>query len=130
HNRVIDPLTARHATVARGANAMRYGASTLGGAIDFATQTAHDAPKMELRLDGGHHGRESARLSVGRIFSPDRDGLVTLEAKRWDGHREHNAQRRAGVYANAGWQASANIATRFYATYLENDQELPGTLSR
>src|SRR5690606_28029486 len=35
HNRVVDPLAARAATVARGANALKYGASTLGGAIDF-----------------------------------------------------------------------------------------------
>src|SRR5688572_26786500 len=35
HNRIIDPLSARYATVARGANAIQYGASTLGGAINF-----------------------------------------------------------------------------------------------
>src|SRR5690606_5643078 len=33
HNRIVDPLAAAHATVARGANALEYGASTLGGAI-------------------------------------------------------------------------------------------------
>ena len=41
HNRVLDPLGARFATVARGANWLEYGASTLGGAIDFVSPTAH-----------------------------------------------------------------------------------------
>lgn len=37
HNRVVDPLTARYISVARGANALTCGASTLGGAIDFTS---------------------------------------------------------------------------------------------
>ena len=44
HNRVIDPLTARYASVARGANALTYGASTLGGAIDFTSPSARNSP--------------------------------------------------------------------------------------
>src|SRR5690606_32729926 len=32
HNRIIDPLSSHYASVARGANALTYGASTLGGA--------------------------------------------------------------------------------------------------
>src|SRR5690606_28377923 len=40
HNRVLDPLSAEHAIVARGANALEYGASTLGGAIEFMSPTA------------------------------------------------------------------------------------------
>ncbi len=40
HNSFIDPLTARYAVIARGANAMTYGASTLGGAINFINPTA------------------------------------------------------------------------------------------
>lgn len=43
HNRVIDPLTARYVSVARGANALTYGASTLGGAIDFTSPTARNS---------------------------------------------------------------------------------------
>ena len=46
HNRVIDPLTARYASVARGANALTYGASTLGGAIDFTSPTARNSAPL------------------------------------------------------------------------------------
>ncbi|MEZ5289013.1 MAG: carboxypeptidase regulatory-like domain-containing protein [Vicinamibacterales bacterium] len=46
HNRVIDPLTARYASVARGANALTYGASALGGAIrlHLSDHTQQPAP--------------------------------------------------------------------------------------
>ena len=40
HNRALDPLGARYATFAHGANALAYGASTLGGAMDFVSPTA------------------------------------------------------------------------------------------
>jgi iron complex outermembrane recepter protein len=130
HNRVIDPLAARYATVARGANALSYGASTLGGAINFVTPTARDAAGVDLALNAGSHGQVLGRLSLGKVLSESFDGLLTVEAKRWDGYREHNAQDRAGFYANAGWLISDKVVTRFFATYLENDQELPGSLSR
>lgn len=130
HNRIIDPLSAQYATVARGANALKYGASTLGGAINFISPTAHDLPGLDLFLNTGSHGQLLARGTMGQVFDNDTDLLLTLEAKQWDGYRAHNEQDRAGLYLNAGWQLSDIVATRFYGTYLENDQELPGSLTR
>ncbi|HEX7071606.1 MAG TPA: TonB-dependent receptor, partial [Rhodothermales bacterium] len=130
HNRVVDPLTAQHATIARGANALKYGASTLGGAISFTSATAFDSPAAAVSLNGGSHGQRLARVTAGRVFDERFDGLIMLESKSWDGYREHNRQERRGVYANAGWQITDTVAARLYATVLQNDQELPGTLSR
>src|SRR5690606_27133102 len=48
HNRIADPLAARHMTVARGANALEYGASTLGGAIDLVTPTGRDHSGIDI----------------------------------------------------------------------------------
>ena len=130
HNRIIDPLAAQHATVARGANALAYGASTLGGAIDFVSPTARDRAGLEARLEGGSHGLGSARLTAGRVFAGGADALVTVEAKTWKGFRHHNRQDRSGLYGNAGVRLGDDVVTRFYATWLDNDQELPGALTR
>ena len=127
HNRIVDPLSARFATVALGANALTYGASTLGGAIDFVTPTARDT-ESEIALNAGSHDQLQGRLTAGTVVG-DFDGLVTLEAREWDGFREHHAQDRQGVYANAGWKLSDAVSTRFYFTYIDNDQELPGALT-
>ncbi|MGZ5601293.1 MAG: TonB-dependent receptor plug domain-containing protein, partial [Methylobacter sp.] len=64
HNRMIDPLASSFATVARGGNAFKYAASTLGGAIDFTSPTAHDSPTARLSLSGGSFGQFLGRGTV------------------------------------------------------------------
>lgn len=129
HNRIVDPLSARYAIVARGANALTYGASTLGGAIDFITPMARDSAPLELVLNGGSDKQLQGRVTAGAVAG-NFDGLLTAELRRWDGYREHHQQEREGVYANAGWQFSDALRTRLYLTYIDNDQELPGSLTR
>ncbi len=130
HNRVVDPLSARHATVARGANALKYGASTLGGAINFVSTTARDRAGVDLSVNVGSHGQQRARITAGKVFNRGVDALFTVEGKQWDGFRRHNEQERAGLYGNVGWRLSDAIESRFYGTWLDNDQELPGPLTR
>lgn len=129
HNRVIDPLSARYVTVARGANAFTYGASTLGGAIDFTSPTARNSAPLALWLDGGSHGSLNGRATAG-FSGTALDGLFTAETRQWDGYRDHSSQERWGIYANGGWQASDRASLRLFATYVDNDQNLPGALTR
>jgi iron complex outermembrane receptor protein len=129
HNRVIDPLTARYASVARGANALTYGASTLGGAIDFVSPTARNTAPYSAFLDGGSFGSLSGRVTVGGR-SDTVDGLVTVEGRQFDGYRDHSDQERWGIYANAGWQPSKTTNYQLFATYVDNDIRLPGALTR
>ena len=81
HNRVIDPLTARYASVARGANALTYGASTLGGAIDFISPTARNSAPLSVFLNGGSHGSLNGRVTVGGAGDTV-DGLLTVEGRQ------------------------------------------------
>jgi|CXWL01.1.fsa_nt_gi iron complex outermembrane receptor protein len=129
HNRVVDPLSASYASVARGANALTYGASTLGGAIDFVSPTASSSPPVSLFVNGGSHGALDGRATVGAA-QETLDGLLTLETKQWDGFRGHSDQNRWGIYANSGWQPSEALSLRAFATYVDNDQRLPGALTR
>lgn len=129
HNRVLDPLNARYAVIARGANALTYGASTLGGAFDFISPTARTAEPLSVYVTGGSHGLLSGRVTAGGAADAF-DGLVTLETKSYDGYRDHSEQDRKGGYANAGWQMSDAVSTRVYASYIDNDEELPRGLTR
>jgi len=130
HNRIIDPLSAQYAVFARGANAMKYGASTLGGAVNFITRTAYNSSPLSLSLSAGSHGQRQNRLTASQVFNDQLDALITIENKEWDGYRDHNKQTRTGLYANAGIKLSDDISTRFYLTMLDDDQELSGSLSR
>ena len=129
HNRVLDPLSARYAVIARGANALTYGASTLGGAFDFISPTARTTEPLSVYLTGGSYGLLSGRVTVGGVADA-LDGLVTLEAKEYDGYRDHSRQERKGIYANAGWHVSDAVSVRVYGAYLDNNEELPRGLSR
>ena len=106
HNRVVDPLSARYASVARGANALTYGASTLGGAIDFISPTARNSAPLSVFLDAGGHGSLNGRATAGAAGERV-DGLLTVEGRQWDGYRDHSDQERWGLYGNAGWQTSS-----------------------
>jgi iron complex outermembrane receptor protein len=128
HNRVLDPLSARYAVIARGANALTYGASTLGGAFDFTSPTARTTEPLSAYVTGGSFGLYSGRVSAGVVGNAF-DGLMTLEGKSYDGYRDHSQQQREGAYANAGWQMSDAVSTRFYATYIDNNEELPRGLT-
>ncbi|WP_250464743.1 TonB-dependent receptor family protein [Microbulbifer litoralis] len=129
HNRMIDPLSARYAIFARGANAQKYGASTLGGAVNFVSPNGRDLAPLTLALNGGSHGLLQARATLA-ASGETLDGLVTLESKGRDGYREHDLQSRRGLYANIGVQLGEGVDTRFYITAVQNDQELAGALSR
>lgn len=130
HNHIIDPLSAKYAVFARGANAMKYGASTLGGGINFITRTAYDTSPLSLSVSGGSHGQRLSRFTASRVFDNQTDALLTIESKEWDGYRDHNRQTRTGVYANAGMHLTDNVSTRFYFTHLDDDQELTGSLTK
>ncbi len=130
HNRFIDPLSAKYAVFARGANAMKYGASTLGGAVNFISQTAYDVSPLTLSFSGGSHGERLTRMTAAQVFNNTADGLVTIENKQWDGYRDHSKHTRTGIYANGGLRLSDNVSTRFYFNKLDSDQELAGGLTR
>lgn len=129
HNRFLDPVAARYAVVARGANALTYGASTLGGAIDFVSPTARNNELPQISYGIGSHGMLSGRLTVGGV-SGDLDGQLTVEGLSRDGYRDHSNQSRAGLYANAGWEVTEDFDLRFFATHVDSEEELAGALTR
>jgi iron complex outermembrane recepter protein len=49
----FDVAALSHAEVFRGADAFKYGALTLGGAINLVPFTGYDAPPFQIRLEGG-----------------------------------------------------------------------------
>jgi len=129
HNRAIDSLNARYVVVAHGANALAYGASTLGGAIDFITPTARTTSPMSASLSTGSFGERTARATAGGV-SGALDGLVSVETMQRDGFRDHSEQDRKSLYANVGVQINEDVSTRIYASYVDFYAELPRELTR
>ncbi|UHC15708.1 TonB-dependent receptor [Methylobacterium currus] len=125
----VDPLALRSIEVYKGGNALTFGATTLGGAVNTVTPTAHTAlaPTI-LRIDGGSFNTIRENVQFSRISGPA-DFLINGTVTNSDGYRQHEAQRTQNVNANLGYQLAPGVETRFYlGTYL-TDQKLPGTLT-
>lgn len=131
HNRFVDPLGARTIHVAHGANALSYGASTLGGAMDFISPNARDGDPMHLFLGMGSRGLFTTRLKLGGVDAMGNvDGLLMLEHQQQDGDRQHSRQRRTSLQTNVGWQATPELDLRFFLSHIDSNQQLPGALTR
>lgn len=125
----IDPTAYRYTEVYKGANALRYGAGTLGGAINFVTPTGRDASPFQGRMDAGSFGWRRLQLSTG-LAGDQVDGFVTGSWQRQDGFRDHSAGNSQRISGNLGWRLSDRAETRFYLTGVRIRQELPGSVTR
>lgn len=125
----IDPLGLRSIEVYKGGNALTFGATTLGGAINVVTPTAQTAlaPNI-LRIDGGAFNTIRENVQVSRISGPV-DVLINGTITNSNGYRDHETQRTQNFNANLGYQLAPGVETRFYAGVYLTDQKLPGTLS-
>ena len=124
----LDPLVFERIEVYRGANALRLGGSTLGGAINAVTPTGRTAPRLELRLDGGSFS--TIRAKAAAAYADERgDAYLALTADRGDGDRAHARREALRFNGNVGLRLNERIETRFYASLNRIDQELPGALA-
>jgi iron complex outermembrane recepter protein len=69
----IDPLSARYIEVYKGGNALRFGGSQLGGAVNYVTNSGANAGyRTLLRVEGGSFGTGRARSLSGDDYHPCR----------------------------------------------------------
>ena len=125
----LDPQIFDHIEVYRGANGLRFGGSTLGGAVNAVTPTGRSAPGYRLRIDGGSFATVRAMASAG--FAGARsDAWAALTVDRSDGDRTHADRKALRFNGNIGLKLTDTAETRFYATVSHIDQKLPGALTR
>lgn len=124
----VEPLSTRYVEVYRGANALEYGAATLGGAINFVSPTGHDAAPLTLRVEGGSFGYARAQVAVAGA-GERADGYLSAAAFGQDGFREHAQQETYRVFGNAGWRFSEALDGRVYLSHVDTRSELPGALT-
>lgn len=125
----IDPSIMRYVEVYRGANALRFGATTLGGAINFVAPTGHDGDPLRIRFEGGSFGFHRELVTTGEA-TDDFDYFLSASNVAQEGFREHAKQSNQRFFANAGWKIDPSTETRFYLTFVRTDSELPGSLTK
>ncbi|WP_448664109.1 TonB-dependent receptor family protein [Sphingomonas sp. CJ20] len=125
----IDPSAYRYVEVFKGGNALRYGANSLGGAINLVTPTGRDASPLDARIDGGSFGYVKGQASTGGA-SGAFDWFVTASAQTIDGYRDHSGGDAFRGNFNIGYRISPNVETRFYVTGASTDQRIPGEVTK
>jgi len=125
----FDVAALSHAEVFRGADALKYGALTLGGAINLVPFTGYDAAPFQVRLEGGSYGFFRGDMSGGVVEGQfDEFGAIGFRAR--EGFREHSRENTEILFADLGYKFSDHVENRFYLTLNETDRNLPGGLTK
>lgn len=126
----IDPLMLQHLEVYRGGNGLRYGAATLGGAINMVTPTAHTVDYNGLiRAEAGSYQTLRLHGQAAKMFDAF-DAFAATTKSISDGYRRQSEQNNTRFSGNVGIPLSRNAETRFYINWNDINQEIPGTISR
>lgn len=125
----LEPTAAAYINVWRGGNALAYGSSTLGGAIDYVSRTGRSDPGSFVRLEAGSWEYLRATIAGG-IANEKTDAYASFTQQSQDGFRDHAAQNNQRLFINAGWRLSDTVETRLYLTAVKTDSELPGSLTK
>lgn len=124
----LELLTTEDVQVYKGANALRYGGSTLGGAIDLETKTGYTSSPFNAVAEGGSQGFFKGQASSGAVLG--RFNYYASYARTdLDGYRAHAAQGRDRVNLHLGYALSPAVDLRTFYLFAHVREELPGSLT-
>ena len=125
----LELLTAENVQVWKGGNALRYGGSTLGGAVNIETRTGYTARPFAAYANTGSYGFLKAQAASGASRGAF-DYYVSYARTSLDGYRDWADQGRDRVNLHAGWVLSPRLDLRFFGLYANVSEHLPGSLTR
>ncbi|WP_439542788.1 TonB-dependent receptor family protein [Hyphomicrobium sp.] len=125
----IDPSVYRYIEVYKGGNALRFGANSLGGAINFVMPTGYDSHLFGARVDVGSFGFHKLSVSSGGV-SGAADYFIAGTWLEQDGFRDHSDGESVRGVMNVGYRLTENVETRFYLNANNVDQRIPGSVTR
>ena len=125
---VMDPAISESIEVFKGANALRYGAASLGGAINFNSRTGRQTQGIQLKTESGSFGYIQGNVMMGNRWNKT-DAFLSVSGSRQDGFRRHNENKKINVAANIGYRFSDNIDSRLYLNYSYINFDISGPLA-
>jgi iron complex outermembrane receptor protein len=125
----FDVNTLKYAEVYRGADAFKYGALTIGGAVNLVPLTGYDADPFQMRLEGGSYGYFRGQVSSGGVDGPS-DYYASVSGRVRDGYRDHSRENTELLFANYGYKLNDYLENRLYVTVDQTDRQLPGGLTQ
>jgi len=124
----IDLFATERVQVWKGANALQYGGSSMGGAINLVTYDGATAAPLSLRFEGGSFGLSKAQIASGGNL--ERVGwFASLSHSQFDGFREWSDHRRTRFFSNLDLRLGDATTLRFDGIYADVSEHLPGALT-
>jgi iron complex outermembrane receptor protein len=125
----LELLTTESIEVYKGGNALRYGGSTLGGAINLDTKTGYSSAPVGLFGEGGSFGFYKTQLESGGTRGPG-DYYASYARTSLDGYRQWSSTQRDRVNLHGGYRLSDNTDARAFYFFAHVKEQLPGSLDR
>jgi iron complex outermembrane receptor protein len=132
----LDPNASRYVEVLRGPNATTYGATTLGGAINFVAPTGYTSPSFVGKAEAGSFGYNKVFGSTAGVGKPTQAGgnvwdyYVAGSQTKQDGFRQHAEMENQKLLANFGVKVNKDVESRFYVAAVRSRTQLPGYLTK
>jgi iron complex outermembrane receptor protein len=132
----VDPNASRYVEVLRGPNATTYGATTLGGAINFVAPTGYSDLGSVGRAEAGSFGYNKVFGSTAAVAKADAssgnvwDYYVAGSQTKQDGFRDHAEMENQKILGNFGVKVSKDFESRFYVAAVRSRSQLPGYLTK
>ena len=125
----VDLQSVKYAEVYRGADALRYGGVSLGGALNLVTVTGRDADPFTARLSFGSFGFYEQQATSG--WAAERwDAYGSVVEHVADGFRDHSQENYQKVFLSLGYRINDAAENRLYFFYGRLDQNNPSGLSK
>ena len=125
----LDIQSVQYAEVYRGADALRYGAIALGGAVNLVTVTGRTADPFTARASFGSFGLFEQQFTSG--WSSGRwDVYGSVVNHVLDGCRDHARENYQKAFASLGYQLQPAAENRLYFFYGRLDQNNPSGLTK
>lgn len=125
----VEPMALAYVEVLRGANALEFGSTALGGAINFVSPSGYNAAAFRPRLEVGSFGYRRALAGVSGVRGAA-DYFLSASAYSQDGFREWSRQQNHRLFGNAGFRLREGLETRFFIAAVQSDSQLPGAVTK
>jgi iron complex outermembrane receptor protein len=125
----FDVTTLKYAEIFRGADAFKYGALTMGGAINLVPFTGHDASPFQAQAEAGSYGFLRGQVSSGGVDGP-LDYYASLSGRYREGYREHSSENTELLFSDVGYKLSDYLEDRLYITLDQTARLLPSGLTK
>ncbi|MGE0158212.1 MAG: TonB-dependent receptor [Gemmatimonadales bacterium] len=125
----LEILNTESVQVYKGANALRYGGSTLGGAINFDSKTGYTAAPLEVYAQTGSFGFFKGQIASGRVLG-DFNYYASYARTDVGGFRQYSGQSRDRVNVHLGQRLGENFDVRAFYWFAKVEEDLPGSLTQ